>query len=356
MPNKKLLISADAGLVPSENFNTVIYSNPGLSTPISVGFGPDMVLFKERNGTNSWQLYDTVRGDDYALYTNDSQAQYNYSTHSNGDLSPTITSTGFTTPPVTNNGINSSSNYVSYSWKAGGAAVSNTDGTITSQVSANPSAGFSIVEHTGTGVAATVGHGLSSAPELIIYKQTSSTAVGKNWVVYASPLGNTKTIGLNLTGTAVTDSDGWNDTTPTATVFSLGIGDDNYGSQTNVNGSENIVYCFHSVAGYSKIGSYSGNGSATGPIITTGFEPAWVMIKRTDSGLDTGSAHWAILDNKRDTTNPNDNRLLANLSNAEVLTDTNWAADFNSTSFQIKSAFGQINASGGTFIYMAFAS
>jgi len=330
-------------VIPSANFNTVIYSNPGLSTPISVGFGPDMVLFKERNGINSWQLYDTVRGDDYALYTNDSQAQYNYSTHPNGDLSPTITSTGFTTPPVTNNGINNSSNFVSYSWKAGGAAVSNTDGTITSQVSANVDAGFSIVEWTdpSDNSTYTVGHGLSSAPELIITKETNDTG---SWLVFVNGITSiNQYLLLNSTGTTGTLANVWGAALPNSTTFGLKSG------QSITLGKNVIAYCFHSVAGYSKIGFYVGNGSTTGPEIYTGFKPAFIIMKKTNA-----TSNWYIHDNKRNGSSGNvDGILFANLSDAE---DTTYNyIDFTSTGFVLKFTNSDYNTNGGTYIYMAIA-
>ena len=346
MINNKLLKGAAAagGLVPSENFNTVIYSNPGLSTPISVGFGPDMVLFKERNGINSWQLYDTVRGDDYALYTNLSDAQYNYSTHPNGDLSPTITSTGFTTPPVTNNGINNSSNFVSYSWKGGGATVTNSVGTITSQVSANTDAGFSIVSYTANGTdGSSVGHSLSSAPEMIFYKGLNATG---DWVVLTTAIdGSADYLFLNTTAAKGDYPSAY---IPTSTTFA---------SISSSSTLQTIAYCFHSVDGYSKVGKYTGTGGLHTEIL--GFEPAWVIIKRTDA-----SGAWMVFDNKRNTTNPRNAYLSANTTNSEFI-DTNVSTQpvaFTTTGMIIGSGVNglngteSVNVNNGNYIFYAIAA
>jgi len=331
-----------SALIPSVNFNTVIYSNPGLSTPISVGFGPDMVLFKERNGVNVWQLYDTVRGDDYALYTDLTDAQYNYSTHPNGDLSPTITSTGFTTPPVTNNGINNSSNFVSYSWKGGGAAVTNSVGTNanSSEVSANVAAGFSIVKVQADGTNNTIGHGLGGIPELIFSK---NTGVSGAWGVYSAPTGIGHYMYLNQSSAVNPTFDGSVYPSVSSTTFAPGSGGWNF-----TNGNNYIHYLWRSIPGYSKIGFYVGNGSTTGPEIYTGFKPAWLMTKPTTSG------YWYILDNKRNTSNPRNTGLFPNDSLAEI-TSTNYNVDFNNTGFQPKNNTIGFNNLGITYIYMTFA-
>ena len=344
MFGKRLIKSNDEG--GGASFNTVTYTGNGSTQSITgVGFQPDFVWIKSRSAATSHKLTDIVRGTTKALVSNTAAAE---TTEANGLTA--FGSDGFTlgTDSVYNN---SGATYVAWCWKSGGAAVTNTEGSITSDVSANVDAGFSVVKHTGTGAAATVGHGLSSAPELIIYKQISSSATGKNWVIYASPLGNTKFMLLNATASESTDSDAWNNTSPTSTVFSVGIGGDAFGSQTNVSGKENIVYCFHSVAGFSKFGSYSGNGSATGPTVTTDFEPGFVMIKRTSA--DASGGNWIIKDNKRNTSNPRTKTLIANSLSAEL---TEYDVDFNATSFQILNADVDINKNGGTYIYMAFAN
>ena len=343
-------------------------------------FSPDMVWIKPVNAADNHNIYDSVRGVQMQLVPNGTQQS----------TSQVNTLTAFNTNGwTTGNDNNTNTNaiqYVAWNFKAGGApsavniagvgvaptpdsvmidGVSSTTALTGSiavkNISANTKAGFSVVSHAGTGVAGTVDHGLQKSPDLIIYKQTSSTAVAKNWVVYSSPLGETKTMGLNLSSNGATDPDAWNDTPPTATVFSLGIGDDNYGSQTNVNGSENIVYCFANIDGYQRIDNYLGNGSEYGPIIyttndgtatgTDGFEPAFVMIKSTDY---SSSTNWTIFDNKRSTSNRRTNYLYADdiaiQANAPSLN-----VNFYSNGFQVLGVDGTHNANGFNYIYLAIA-
>jgi len=332
----------------SDNFNTVLYTgNNGTQSITGVGFQPDFTWIKARdNGSNNHALTDSVRGtgSGNGLSSNTTGAEGQYSA-AYGYLSAFGTD-GFTVQAgsTSPNFVNSSSaNYVAWNWKAGGAAVSNTDGTVTSQVSANTAAGFSIVKYTGNGNNSTIGHGLSVAPDLIITKGIDSVVGNTNWLVYNSISGATGRMFLNLSLGFTIGSTAYNDTEPTSSVFTIGTTGD-----INGNGAAYIAYCFHSVAGYSKIGSYTGNGSATGPIVTLGFEPAFVMIKRTDA-----TANWRILDNKRSTTNPINKELYPPLSNAE---GTFSALDFLSNGFQIINTDSSYNASGGTYIYMAFAA
>ena len=221
-----------------------------------------------------------------------------------------------------------------------GYLTQNTEGTITSTVAANVDAGFSIVQYTAGG-AANVGHGLDSAPELIITKNIDTS---EQWFVYSAAAGLQKFLGLN-TNSAVTSNSGTY-TSVTNTTFTNNISST---SRTYIN------YCFVSIPGYSRVGSYIGNGSTTGPVVYVGFEPSWLLRKNATSSTD---AHWSILDNKRNVTtpmNPRFERLLANLSNAENTTDVNHKCDFNSTSFQPLSNHNITNASGQTYIYLAIA-
>ena len=323
---------------PGDNFNTVLYTGNGSTQAITgTGFEPDLVWIKERSSGSSHNIADVVRGSTNYLSSNLTNAQNN--------LASTISSFDSNGFSVGNDGgVNQSAQtYVSWNWKAGGAARNNTDGTITSQVSANTAAGFSIVKYTGNGNNSTIGHGLSVAPDLIITKGIDSVVGNTNWLVYNSISGATGRMFLNLSLGFTIGSTAYNDTEPTSSVFTIGTTGD-----INGNGAAYIAYCFHSVAGYSKIGSYTGNGSATGPIVTLGFEPAFVMIKRTDA-----TANWRILDNKRSTTNPINKELYPPLSNAE---GTFSALDFLSNGFQIINTDSSYNASGGTYIYMAFAT
>ena len=233
--------------------------------------------------------------------------------------------------------------YISWSWVAnGGSTSSNTDGSITSTVQANTTAGFSIVQYTGTGSNATVGHGLSSAPKWIWVKQLNSTG---HFSVYLGVLGGTK---ISYTSVAVINSSNstyWNNTDATSSVFSVG-------TNADVNGSSStyVAYCWSEIDGFSKFGSYTGNGSTAGPFIYTGFKPAWIMVVRSDSAND-----WQIFDATRNPFNPVDRRLYANLTNAEAVGSTSDIFDFTANGFKVREDNPAINASGGTYAYIAFA-
>ena len=324
---------------PGDNFNTVLYTGNGGTQAIStVGFQPDLVWIKQRTLTESHSLFDTVRGVDLFLRSDTIAAENNFGgTYGVNSFN----SNGFTVgngSAVNGNGYS----MVAWSWKAGGAARNNTDGTITSNVSANTAAGFSIISYTGNSTAgATVGHGLNAIPEMVIVKTLNSS---NNWAVYNKTIGNTKRLSLDETNAEASSRIEWNNTTPTSSIITFG----NYSA---VNTNQNyIAYCFHSVVGYSKIGSYTGNGSTTGPIVTTGFESAWIMVKRTDN-----TSAWNIQDNKRNTTNPRTSVLQASSSDIEY-TSSSYAIDFNATGFQIVNSDNGWNTSGGTYIYMTFAA
>ena len=210
-------------------------------------------------------------------------------------------------------------------------------------MSANTDAGFSIVSYTGNATNSTVGHGLSSAPDMIIVKNRDSGA--DSWRVGTDGIGWTKGLVLNTTAATNTSIALWNNTAPTTSVFSIGAGS----SSVNENGSAHIAYCFHSVEGYCKVGSYTGNGSSDGTFVYTGFRPAYVMIKRTDAaGQD-----WVIIDNVRDPYNVTDSHLVANTSQIEY--DTYVNKDFLSNGFKIRDTSGHQNTSSGTYIYYCVA-
>jgi hypothetical protein len=219
-------------------------------------------------------------------------------------------------------------------------------------VSANTDAGFSIVKYVGTQTAGdTVGHGLTQKPEMIIVKNLDSGTSGHYWAVYHHKVASdpaTDYLKLNDTTAATDGSDAWDDTEPTATVFSLGNGiatNDNSGG-----GEDHIAYCFHSVDQYSKVGSFVGNGSADGPFVYTGFRPSWLMVKKTDgAGVDG----WTITDKERDPINVMDQRIQAQSSSAEA-GDVD-LVDFLSNGFKIRYNGQMNNQSGTTYIYMAFA-
>ena len=236
----------------------------------------------------------------------------------------------------------SSKTYASWNWKANGTGSSNSDGSLSSTVSVNQTAGFSIVTYTGSSSASTVGHGLNAVPKMII---TKTRASGYEWAVYHNAMGNEKHLLLDTNG-AMGDGEYWNDTTPTSSVFSLG------GQKINVNysGQTYVAYCFAEKTGYSKFGSYVGNGNADGTFVYTGFKPAFIISKNTSTTM-----HWSMNDTKRDPFNVGSKRLWPSQSNAEV-TNSGYYIDYLSNGFKIRSNSSSWNGSGNTMIYMAFAS
>jgi len=335
MINKRLLIKPDETVVNTDNFTPVTYTGNGTTQSITTGFQPDLVWVKNRSAAQSHYLFDSVRGDNAGIFPDLTDAEYTSVNYISFD------SNGFTTGSTNNINTN---NYVAWCWKAGGSAVSNTDGTVTSTVSANQDAGFSIVKGTAISNGAfTVGHGLSSAPELYIIKNTSGVG---GWITYVQSLGADKYLTLNTSDAAGTSTLFWNNTAPSSTVFQMNAG------QVITGSADFIAYCFHSVDGYQKVGSYTGDSSTSGNIITTGFQPRFLLIKNISNSTDT---HWGMFDSIRDATNPNTGRLLANVSNAEVTTDSNWGFNFLSNGFEPTVGSNQVNASGSTYIYLAIA-
>tara|TARA_R110000772_G_scaffold104092_1_gene205353 strand:+ start:33 stop:1691 length:1659 start_codon:yes stop_codon:yes gene_type:complete len=321
----------------SEHFNTVLYTGNGGTQSISgLGFGPpDFVWIKQRSSVEWHRLQDTVRGVSQQLYSNGTNAE---ATTTNNLLS--VDSDGFTV------GLDSAVNgsgytYVAWNWLAGGTASSNTDGSITSSVSANVDAGFSIVSYTGNATTnATIGHGLGVAPDFIIHKNRS---VVDEWSVWSSALPNTTGYKLYLNSTSAQQTTSNYPTLPTSSVFYVGAGQEVNGNTHNM-----IAYCFAN-SDTTKVGSYTGNGSTDGPFVYTGFRPAWLMIKRTDAATD-----WIIWDDKRNTYNELTEFLYPNLSAAEA--SGTGVADLLSNGFKLRNAgVSNRNASGGNYIYLAFA-
>jgi hypothetical protein len=325
---------------PKDYFNTVTYAGNSSSTQAltGVGFQPDWVWIKQRNLAYSHVLFDAVRGVGKNLQSNGTTAEE--TNNSVGYLSA-FDSDGFTVSQGSSSGdrVNGAYNYVGWNWKANGAGSSNTDGSITSTVSANTTSGFSIVTYTGTGSNATIGHGLNSAPSVVICKQLNAT---QQWINYHKAIGATKYLHLNASDASATSSTVWNDTDPTSSVFSVG-------TAVNCNGSGNtyVAYCFAEKKGFSKFGSYTGNGNADGAFIYTGFKPAFIMIKRTDS-----SASWVMFDSKRLGYNVANYQLYAN-SNTSY--GNNVLLDITSQGFKCRANHLDVNGSGATYIYMAFA-
>ena len=325
-------------VVPSEHFNTVLYTGTGSNQSITgVGFAPDFVWGKNRSTSGSQHVVnDSVRGTAIALYTDLTNAEASQPLRISS-----LDSDGFSVG--THGSLNGSGNsIVAWNWKANGAGVSNTNGTITSTVSANADAGFSIVSYTDTSSVVTIGHGLSSAPELIIVKKRNNP---DQWTVGHKDLNGGSSawnygIPLNTTASTQTNSGFWNNTAPTSTVFTNGTWGDSW---------QKIAYCFHSVDGYSKVGSYTGNGSTDGTFVHCGFRPAYVMIKGTDTTYS-----WDTFDNKRDPINDVDGYLAANDTSAENHNAV-YSKDFLSNGFKLRTAHATENGSGNTYIYIAFA-
>ena len=320
------------GAEPTSLFNVVTYTGDGADRNIDVGFEADFVWIKERNGTQAHRLYDRVRGNGAVLFSNLTNAEVNtvndgihfdYANGFNIDVGINVGSY---------NGLGDP--YVAWCWKAGGTAVTNTDGSITSQVSANVDAGFSIVSYTATNSSSNVGHGLGQAPELIIFKSRTSAS---SWPVYTTAVDGTYDyLGLNLTsakGNSVLAA-------PSSSVVYVNHTEF---AGTNVGSNNYIAYAFHSVEGLSKIGTYSGTGSDQA-ITGLGFQPDFVLIKRTDSTGD-----WRIVDSAR-LTSGESNFLYPNLNNIESISAV---ITMESDGFSMDGGGAGYNASGGTYLYMA---
>ena len=319
----------------TDYFNTKLYTgNSSTNNITGVGFQPDWVWMKNRGALDSHYLYDAVRGVTKNIYSNLTNAE---GTASNG-----LTAFGTDGFTLGNEGdINGNgNNYVSWNWKANGAGSSNTDGSITSTVSVNTTAGFSIVKYAGSNSNVTVGHGLGVAPKMILIKNLSSAT---SWTVYHESVGNDKRLVLNTEGAQEGTNQFSFGTSPTSSVFALGGG---YGDVCT-SGANYIAYCFAEKQGFSKFNSYSGAGSNL-PFIYTGFKPAFVMIKRSDV-----SDNWNIFDNKRNEFNLTDKRIYANANNAEATAST-VSLDFLSNGFKLRGTDSNINNSSGTYIYMCF--
>jgi len=332
---------------PTIFFNTVLYTGDGNASQAitGVGFQPDWNWIKARSAGNAHVLQDVVRGISGSKYRflqtqgNDAEG-----TSSDNDGVSSLDSDGFTVGYSNSGGWNENAiTYAAWNWKAGGTASSNTDGSITSSVSANQTAGFSIVTATApTGFGNyTVGHGLSSAPEMVWSKGRDSASY---WAVFASPVTDTnrKYLQLQLTNALATSGgDMWGAALPTSSVVGLSAANSSPANESFV------LYCFHSVKGYSKIGKFTGNGNANGTFVHLGFRPAWVFVKKTSA-----TGHWVLIDNKRDPFNVTSKYLLPDNATEEYsFTDR----DLLSNGFKMRNSNTDRNASGATYIYMAFA-
>jgi hypothetical protein len=321
-----------------EYFNTKLYTGNDTTNAITgVNFQPDLVWIKGRDSAYNHQLVDVIRGVNKPIRSNLTAAEATLS-----DSFNSFDSDGFTLggDSETDNFNNSGQNYVAWNWLANGAGVSNTDGSITSTVSANTTSGFSIVKWTGTGSNATVGHGLGKEVKFFITKRTDSS--GDNWYAYHSSLGGTKYLHPNNTSAAGTAISPFNNTNPTSTTISAG-------TDLSVSGFTHIAYCFSEVKGFSKFGSYVSNANVDGTFVYTGMKPAFLLVKNTSA-----TGNWFMLDNKRNTYNVVNSRLTAEGAFAED-TGSNYDTDFLSNGFKLRTSSNPNDSAGNTYIYMAFA-
>ena len=320
----------------SLNMSPKLYTGNGSTNAITgVGFQPDLTWIKIRDAageSHSW--WDAVRTATKYISSNNTNIE---ATDATGLTA--FDSDGFTLGSTGR--VNQNSNtFASWNWKANGAGSSNSNGSITSTVSANTTAEFSIVSWTGTSTNATVGHGLGSIPKMIIVKNRDNTT---GWGVYHASLGNTKYLQLNDSAAEGTASTFWNDTTPTNQVFSIGTS-----GWVNNTGEEYIAYCFADVNGYSKMGKYTGIGQTSGSFIYTGFKPAFILIKRTTSAYD-----WYVYDNQRPGYNDTNLSLRANTDQNES-TSSGYPLDILSNGFKIRTDNAAVGGNADPYIYAAF--
>ena len=314
----------------TDYFNTNLI--PSASEITAVGHQADMIWLKSRTAAHSHELIDTVRGISKKLKTDVASAE---STDAN--IITAIGSDSYTVGSSSNS-IYGGNNGVGWSWKANGTGSANTDGSISSTVSVNTTSGFSIVKFTGTGANGTVGHGLGVAPKVIIQKGLDASL---NWKMYHSSLGAGAYINFDEAAGSASSTVTWNNTAPTSSLFSVGSGNNNNSSQ------DYIAYCFAEKPGYSKIGSYTGNGNIDGPFAYTGFKPNFIMLKNT---VDNGD-NWTIYDSSRDPNNKSENLLFANSNSTEA--DGNFM-DILSNGFKQRNTSNGNNGNGDKLIYMAF--
>ena len=329
---------------PSAHFQTALYTGTGSTQSITndgnSNLQPDFVWIKTRSVANWHNLFDSSRGATKPVFSNDTNPEVTRSTSLTSFNTDGFT-LGADTVGTDVNGLNRT--HVAWQWKVnGGTTSSNTDGSITSTVQANQDAGFSIVTYTGTGSISTVGHGLGVQPDMMILKNRNAAV---NWIVYHKDTDASPNYFLRLNGTDAKSYSGgrFNGTHPTSSVFTVGTS-----SQTNNNGDGIVAYCFAEKQGYSKFGKYVGNGNSNGPFVYTGFKPAFLLVKRIDS-----TSSWQLKDSARNPNNLADKTLFANLANQEY--STFYFYDLLSNGFKARGTDGELNASGASYIYMAFA-
>ena len=332
---------------PTDYFNTVLYTgNSSTQSITGVGFQPDWVWCKSRSGADNHAIFDAVRGGQKQLRSNTTDAEL---TRTNAISS--FDSDGWSMgsqPEMNSNTVT----YASWNWLASNTTASNTDGSITSTVSANTTSGFSIVSYTGTGANATIGHGLGSLPGMVIVKGRNTTSTNHWFVFHQNSQSSYSASGsaiLLLNAINAVDTIGvggvWNNTSPTSSVFNIGTE-----NGVNESGKDFIAYCFAEKKGFSKFGSYTGNGSTDGPMVYLGFKPSYLLIKHYNGAGN----EWEIYDNKRIGYNSANYHLNAHDSTAEATLSNR--IDFLSNGFKLRAGpSGPINTTGNNYIYMAFA-
>jgi hypothetical protein len=330
---------------PQRHFDTILYTgNAGTQKITGLEFKPDMIWFKSRTSTSTNGIADSVRGRSKLFFPDSDQAEETSS--STRDLR-SFDDGGFTlgNPQVLNSTNGSGLSIVAWCWKAGGAAVTNNDGSVTTTISANPEAGFSIVSYTGGGNGSTMGHGLGKVPAWILVKKRDSDSPGnaRGWAVYHQSLAVDKALRLNSTGSELSEANFFREDLMSTTVFGV-----NGDYDTGYSGDEYMAYVWAEIPGYSKFGVYYGDNNSDGPYVYLGFRPAWVMIKNPDAS----SQEWYILDSKRDTDNPVGQYLSASSSAAEA---TYVFYDFLSDGFKLRNTGNAQNPDGQRVVYMAFA-
>ena len=329
--------------IPKEHFDSLLYvgDTSGNLTVTGLEFEPDFVWIKCRETTDNHQAFDTVRGftNGRRLFPNENSSeatngsQYGMISTQNG---------GFTVGAGPFEANRDGDNHVAWNWKGGGSASSNSDGTITSSISANTTAGFSIVTWTGTGSAGTIGHGLGVAPKWFVVKLRSGS---QDWFANNGMIMNDygKYFKWNTDGSSASDTNVFPNTAPTSSVFSVGTD-----GAVNASGSTYVAYCFSEVAGYSKISSYEGLGGTNGPFVNVGFRPSFVMIKNVDSG----SRWWVNKTSKIPGRNLLSNGLAVNVADAEQSLSS---IDILSNGFKVRNNGSYTNENNSTHMYMAFA-
>jgi hypothetical protein len=326
---------------PELYFQTKLYTGNGSAQSFTLDgsedMQPDWVWIKPRSFDDNHILVDAVRGTNKILRANLENAESTLTT-----MLTSFNSDGFTTGG-NDNVTRNSETFVAWNWKASGSTSSDSNGSITSTISANTTAGFSIVTWTGNGSSgATIGHGLGVKPRMIISKRRDSTS---QWTVYEAINGATKYMTLNQTDATSSATSRWNDTEPTASVFSVGNS-----AEVNGSGGTYIAYCFADIKGYQKIGSYIGNGNSDGTFAYIGFRPAWIMIKKS-----SGTENWSMYDAKRNTNGDSDTLPLNADNNSNENGNTGKNMDILCNGVKMKTSNGELNGSGDTYIYMAFA-